>query len=158
MTVRTSLDIKGSVGSPSIQVARRAIGLRASWHSRRETQLGESIAELRQIADGQDEIMAESAGVIAGWWFANTVRRGEELIAAGLLMLARHVDLDDLDKWVRVGWATPRINVGVRFRRKLTPRSHEKGSRVSTDNSYPMTFRLLTSSNGTVVLPPIWVS
>jgi hypothetical protein len=25
-------------------------------------------------------------------------------------------------------------------------------------NHYPMTFRLLTSSRGTVVLPPIWVS
>jgi hypothetical protein len=26
------------------------------------------------------------------------------LIAAGLLMLAGHVDLDELDRWVRVGW------------------------------------------------------
>ena len=29
---------------------------------------------------------------------------GEELIAAGLLMLAGHVDLDELGYWVRVGW------------------------------------------------------
>ena len=39
-----------------------------------------------------------------GWWFADTARLGEELIAAGLLMLAGHVDLDELDKWVRIGW------------------------------------------------------
>jgi hypothetical protein len=31
-------------------------------------------------------------------------RRGEELIAAGLLMLAGHVDLDELDRWMRIGW------------------------------------------------------
>jgi hypothetical protein len=30
----------------------------------------------------------ECAGTIAGGWFASGVRRGEELIAAGLLMLA----------------------------------------------------------------------
>jgi hypothetical protein len=32
------------------------------------------------------------------------VRRGEELIAAGLLMLAGPIDLDELDQWMRVGW------------------------------------------------------
>jgi hypothetical protein len=31
-------------------------------------------------------------------------QRGEELIAAGLLMLAGHTDLDELDSWLRVGW------------------------------------------------------
>ena len=29
---------------------------------------------------------------------------GCELIAAGLLMLAGHTDLDQLDQWIRVGW------------------------------------------------------
>jgi hypothetical protein len=29
--------------------------------------------------------------------FTNTARRGEDLIAAGLLMLVGHVDLDELD-------------------------------------------------------------
>jgi hypothetical protein len=32
------------------------------------------------------------------------VSGGEELIAAGLLMLAGAVDLDELDRWVRIGW------------------------------------------------------
>jgi hypothetical protein len=32
--------------------------------------------------------------VIAGSWFANTAWRGEELIAAGLLLFAGPVDLD----------------------------------------------------------------
>ena len=42
--------------------------------------------------------------VIPGWWFAGVARQGYELIAAGLFMLAGHVDLDELEKWVRVGW------------------------------------------------------
>ena len=61
------------------------------------------IDHLREAAQGRDDIRTECAGVIAGSWFAGA-RRGEELVAAGLLMLAGHVDLDQLDKWVRVGW------------------------------------------------------
>jgi hypothetical protein len=59
---------------------------------------------LPEIAQGRDDIRTECAGVIAGSWFASKGRRGEDLVAAGLLMLAGHVDLDKLDKWVHVGW------------------------------------------------------
>jgi hypothetical protein len=62
------------------------------------------IDHLREVAEGRDDIRIECAGTIAGWWFANTVRRGEELIAAGLRLLAGHVDLDELDRWIRIGW------------------------------------------------------
>ena len=40
---------------------------------------------------------------VAGSWFAGPARRGEDLIAAGLLLLAGHVDLDELDRSVLVG-------------------------------------------------------
>ena len=36
--------------------------------------------------------------------------------------------------------------------------ARERLSLFSQRNVYPMTLMLLTSSNGTVVLPPIWVS
>ena len=62
------------------------------------------IDHLREAAQGREDIRTECAGVIAGWWFASKERRGEELVAAGLLMLAGHVDLDELDKWIRAGW------------------------------------------------------
>jgi hypothetical protein len=62
------------------------------------------IDHLREIAQGRDDISIECAGVIAGSWFSSKYRRGEDLIAAGLLMLAGYVDLDELDKWIRVGW------------------------------------------------------
>jgi hypothetical protein len=55
-------------------------------------------------AQGRDDIRTECAGVIAGSLFAGIGKRGEDLVAAGLLMLAGHVDLAELDKWVRVGW------------------------------------------------------
>ena len=42
--------------------------------------------------------------MIAGSWFAGAARRGEDLIAAGLLMLAGPIDLDELDRSVRSGW------------------------------------------------------
>ena len=62
------------------------------------------IDHLGEVAQGRDDIRTECAGTIAGSWFAGTARRGEDLIAAGLLMLAGPVDLDELDKWVRIGW------------------------------------------------------
>jgi hypothetical protein len=66
------------------------------------------IDHLREIAQGRDDIRTECVGVIAGAWFAGIGKRGEDLVAAGLLLLAGVVDLDDLDKWVRVGWERQR--------------------------------------------------
>jgi hypothetical protein len=62
------------------------------------------IDHVREVAQGRDDIRIECAGTIAGAWFSSGVRRGEELIAAGLLMLAGPVDLDELDRWMRIGW------------------------------------------------------
>jgi hypothetical protein len=59
---------------------------------------------LREVAQGRDDIRVECAGTIAGSWFSSIARRGEDLIAAGLLMLAGPVDLDELDRWMRIGW------------------------------------------------------
>jgi hypothetical protein len=62
------------------------------------------IDHLREVAKGGDDIRTECAGTIAGAWFSTPIRRGEELVAAGLLMLAGYVDLDELDRWnVSVG-------------------------------------------------------
>jgi hypothetical protein len=46
------------------------------------------IDHLRDVEQDRDDIRTECAGVIAASWFANPARRGEELIAASLLMLA----------------------------------------------------------------------
>jgi hypothetical protein len=46
------------------------------------------IDDHREVAQGRDDLRAECPGTIAGSWFASAARRGEELIAAGLLMLA----------------------------------------------------------------------
>jgi hypothetical protein len=66
------------------------------------------IDHLREVAQGRDDIRVECDGTIAGWWFSSPARRGEELIAAGLLMLAGQVDLDELDRWMRIGWERSR--------------------------------------------------
>jgi hypothetical protein len=58
-----------------------------------------------------------------GSWFARRVRRGEDLTTAGLLMLAGHVDLGELEHWVRIGWE--------RARRASVPYPHsEDGERT----------------------------
>jgi hypothetical protein len=72
--------------------------------------LAESIAELRQIANGRDDILAEAAGIQAGSWYASPATHvGHELIAAGMLIMAavhdgKPLDYSELERWTRVGY------------------------------------------------------
>ena len=80
--------------------------------------LAESIEELRQIADGRDDILAEAAGLEAGGWYAwPSTHVGHELVAAGMLIMAgghdgKPLDFDELERWTRVGYER-----GMRFRK-----------------------------------------
>jgi hypothetical protein len=66
--------------------------------------------ELRQIADGRNDILAEAAGITAGSWYASPATHvGYELIGAGMLILAGGgrgwpMDYDELERWTRVGF------------------------------------------------------
>jgi hypothetical protein len=72
--------------------------------------LAESIAELREIADGHDHVLAEAAGVTAGSWYAwPSTHVGHELVAAGMLIMAsghdgKPLDYDEPERWTRVGF------------------------------------------------------
>ena len=72
--------------------------------------LDESIEELRQIADGRHDILAEAAGITAGSWYASPASHvGYELVAAGMLIMAgggngKPLDYDELERWTRVGY------------------------------------------------------
>ena len=58
--------------------------------------LQESIEELRRIADGRDEVIAEAAGITAGAWYAwPSTHAGYELVAAGMLIMAAGRDAMD---------------------------------------------------------------
>jgi hypothetical protein len=61
------------------------------------------INHLREVAQGRRRYPRRIRPPLAGWWFADTARRGEPLVAAALLMITGHVDLDELDGRVR-GW------------------------------------------------------
>jgi hypothetical protein len=51
--------------------------------------LAESVAELREMAGGRDDLLAEAAGIEAGSWFAWPSHHvGHELVAAGMLIMA----------------------------------------------------------------------
>ena len=79
--------------------------------------LDESIEELRQIADGRNDILAEAAGITAGFWYASPATHvGYELIGAGMLIVAgNHRGLPmDYDEWsagrawdTSAGWRFP---------------------------------------------------
>jgi hypothetical protein len=72
--------------------------------------LAESIAELRKIANGRDDILAEAAGIQVGSWYAwPSTHAGYELVAAGMLIMAagqdgRPLDYEALEHWTRVGY------------------------------------------------------
>jgi hypothetical protein len=72
--------------------------------------LAESIAELRELADGHDDVLAEAAGITAGSYYAwPSTHVGYELVAAGMLIMAsghegQPLDYDELERWTRVGY------------------------------------------------------
>ena len=72
--------------------------------------LDESIEELRQIADGRNDILAEAAGITADSWYASPATHvGYELIGAAMLILAGGgrgfpLDYDELERWTRIGF------------------------------------------------------
>jgi hypothetical protein len=80
--------------------------------------LDEIIEELRQIADGRNDILAEAAGITAESWYAlPSTHVGYESIAAGMLILAGGgrgfpLDYDELERWTRVGYER-----GMRWRK-----------------------------------------
>jgi hypothetical protein len=64
----------------------------------------ESIAELREMASGRNDILAEAAGIEAGSWYASPATHvGHELVAAGMLIMAggydgKPLDYDELER------------------------------------------------------------
>ena len=80
--------------------------------------LDDAITELREIADGRDEVIAEAAGITAGSWYTwPSSHVGHELVAAGMLIMAgghegKPLDFEALERWTRVGFER-----GMRFRK-----------------------------------------
>ena len=54
------------------QLLRTALHGTAMRYAAERRNLDESIEELRQIADGRNDILAEAAGITAGSWYASS--------------------------------------------------------------------------------------
>jgi len=82
----------------------------AMRYAAEQCNLAESIAELREMANGRNDILAEAAGIEAGSWYASpAIRVGHELLAAGMLILAgggngKPLDYTELERWTRIGY------------------------------------------------------
>jgi hypothetical protein len=64
-----------------------------------------SIVELREMADGRNDVLAEAAGITAGSWYASpSTRVGHELIAAGMLILAGGGSGQPVDRQIGIRW------------------------------------------------------
>jgi hypothetical protein len=71
------------------QLLYRALHGTAMRYAAERRNLDESIEELRQIADGRNDILAEAAGITAGSWYASPATHvWYELVGAGMLILA----------------------------------------------------------------------
>jgi hypothetical protein len=71
------------------QLLSTALHGTAMLYAAERRNLDDSIEELRQIADGRNDILAEVAGITAGGWYASPATHvGYELIGAGMLIAA----------------------------------------------------------------------
>ena len=107
---RVQADCLGWSMSTPDQLLYTALHGTAMRYAAERRNLDESTEELRDIADGRNDILAEAAGITAGAWYAwPSTRIGHELIAAGMLILAGGgrglpLDYDELERWTRVGF------------------------------------------------------
>jgi hypothetical protein len=67
-----------------------------------------SIAQAREVlatlAAGRSDLVAQEAGLMAGYWLAAVQRSHPvDLLAAGLLIVSGPVDLDVVARWVEIG-------------------------------------------------------
>jgi hypothetical protein len=82
----------------------------AMRYAAEQRNLAESIVELREMAGGRNDILAEAAGIEAGSWCASPATHvGHELICAGMLILAgggnsTPLDYRELERWTRLGY------------------------------------------------------
>jgi hypothetical protein len=96
--------------STQVQLLYSALHGTAMRYAAEKCDLAESIADLRQIAAGHDEVLAEAAGITAGSWFAwPSIHVGYEIVAAGMLIMAgghdgKSLDFNELERWTRVGY------------------------------------------------------
>jgi hypothetical protein len=96
--------------STTNQLLYSALDGTAMRYAAERRSLDGAIAELREIADGRDEVIAEAAGITAGSWYAwPSTHVGHELVAAGLLIMARGhdgkpLDFEALERWTRLGF------------------------------------------------------
>jgi hypothetical protein len=96
--------------STKAQLLYSALHGTAMRYAAERRNLAESIAELREMANGRDDILAEAAGIQVGSWYAwPSTHVGHELVAAGMLIMAggvngKPLDYDELERWTRVGY------------------------------------------------------
>jgi hypothetical protein len=96
--------------SPKDQLPYSVLHGTAMRYAAERRNLDESIEELRQMADGRNDILAEVAGITAGNWYSSPATHvGYELVSAGMLILARDgrglpFDYDELERWTRTGY------------------------------------------------------
>ncbi|HEY5784819.1 MAG TPA: hypothetical protein VIT65_08575 [Microlunatus sp.] len=67
-----------------------------------------SISEAQQLiqdlADGRHDLIAQEAGLAAGYWSASVHREHPvELLTAGLLIVSGPMDFDTVAHWVEIG-------------------------------------------------------
>lgn len=80
------------------QLSGRAIRL-----ARDKGSIAEAIADLRERAGGRSDLLAETAGLMGGYWSATSATQsGDYVVAFGLLIMAG-ADHARIAEWVELG-------------------------------------------------------
>jgi hypothetical protein len=91
------------VRNPSDRVLVAQLSGRAIRLARDKRSIAEAIADLRERAGGRSDLLAETAGLMGGYWSATSATQsGDYVVAFGLLIMAG-ADHDRIAEWVDVG-------------------------------------------------------
>ena len=92
-----------TIQNPSDRILTARLNGRAIRLARDKGNLGDAIEELRELANGRADLLAETAGLMGGYWSATSATQsGDYVVAFGLLIMAG-ADHNRIAEWVELG-------------------------------------------------------
>jgi len=93
----------GPIPTPTDGLLRARLSGRAIRLARDKGSIADAVADLHDMAGGRADLLAETAGLMGGYWSGTSATQsGDYVVAIGLLIMAS-ADHNRIAEWVEVG-------------------------------------------------------
>jgi hypothetical protein len=94
---------RGKLDNPGGIITAQLAGTAGRYVSRKPLDVEAAVAELREIADGRGDLLAERAGITLGFYAGEKRDEWPRRALEAVLLIAAGADLTRLSEWIAVG-------------------------------------------------------